>query len=423
MSGPLRNWAGNVTYHAARRHRPTSVEQLQRLVADEALVRAVGTGHSFNGLADTTGDLVSLTGLPPVIEPDTARGTARVSAGLTYSQIAPRLNQAGRALRNLASLPHISVAGAVATGTHGSGSATGSLATAVSALDLVTADGDLVTVSREHDPAAFPGMVVALGALGVVTRLTLETVPAFDISQYVYENLPNAAAAEHFDEIAGSAYSVSLFTDWRGRDVRQVWLKYKAGTAGRPGGPAVLAGARPADRPLHPVPGVPAEYTTEQLGVAGPWHERLPHFRPEFTPSSGAELQSEFLVPREHGADAFRALEQIRDAIAPPLLICEIRTVAGDDLWLSPCYERDSAAFHFTWAPDTGPAERATAAIAAALAPYGARPHWGKLLATDAAALARLYPRLADFRTLMSEFDPAGKFRNDMLDRYVPRGG
>ena len=302
MTGKAGNWAGNVTFGAERFHRPASVPQLQRLVARSERVRALGTGHSFNPLADTPGDLVSAAGLPRLIDVDAAGETVTVSAGLTYGEVAVALHRAGRALPNLASLPHISVAGACATGTHGSGDGNGGLASAVSAVEMVTADGDLATVARDTDPARFPGTVVALGALGIVTRLTLDTVPAFGIRQYVYEDLPAGQVLEHFDEIFASAYSVSLFTGWRGPGIRQAWLKRRAdapdaGTAG----PWWMGGRR-ADGPRHPVPGMSPAACTEQLGVPGPWHERLPHFRPEFTPSAGEELQSEYLLPRAHAS-------------------------------------------------------------------------------------------------------------------------
>jgi alditol oxidase len=421
MAGKLTNWAGNVAFAARRLHRPASVPQLQRLVARSARVRALGAGHSFNHLADTPGDLVSVAGLPRLVEVDTAGSPVTVSAGLTYAEVATALQEAGRALPNLASLPHISVAGACATGTHGSGDAVGVLGTAVAAVEMVNADGDLVTVSREADPGWFPGAVVALGALGIVTRLTLDTVPAFDIRQYVYEDLPAGHVIEHFDEIVSSGYSVSLFTDWRGPRIRQAWLKRRADDpdSGAAPGPRRIGG-RPADGPRHPVPGLPAANCTEQLGVPGPWHERLPHFRPGFIPSAGDELQSEYLLPRARASDALAALLEVAGRLAPVVRTSEIRTIAADDLWLSPAYQRDSAGFHFTWIKDWAAVAPAVALVEERLAPLQARPHWGKLFGTSPQAVRGLYPRLDDFRRLMHRHDPAGKFRNDLLDRYFP---
>jgi alditol oxidase len=412
------NWAGNITFGASGFHRPSSVPELQHLVAGARRVRALGTGHSFNAIADTPGDLVSVAGLPRLIEVDTADASVTVGAGLAYGEVAAGLNAAGRALHNLGSLPHISVAGACATGTHGSGERNGNLATAVSAVEMITADGDLVTVSRDGDPARFSGVVLGLGALGVVTRLTLDTLPAFEVRQYVYDDLPLEQVTGHFDEIVGSAYSVSLFTDWRGPRFRQAWLKRRTDATDSWAPEPRWMGGRLADGPRNPVPGLDPAHCTEQLGVPGPWHHRLPHFRPEFIPSSGDELQSEYLLPRESALEALHALRSIADRIAAVLQICEVRTVAADGLWLSPSYQRDSVAFHFTWIKDWAAVGPVLGEIERCLAPMRARPHWGKLFRTSPEAMPGLYPRFDDFRQLMRCYDPAGKFRNDLLDRY-----
>jgi alditol oxidase len=418
---PPSNWAGNVTFTAQRFHRPASVGELQALVAGSERARALGTGHSFSPIADTPGDLVSVAGLPKTIEVDSGSSTVLVSAGMRYGELAVQLQDMGYALRNLASLPHIGIAGACATGTHGSGDGIGNLATAVCALEMVTAPGDVVAMSRDADGDQFRGAVVGLGALGIVTRLTLDIVPAFDIQQYVYDDLPREQLDEHFTQIAASAYSVSLFTDWRGSQMRQVWLKRRADRDGSAlAGPRWM-GARLADGPRHPVPGMSPDACTPQLGVPGPWHERLPHFRLDFTPSSGTELQSEYLMPRRHAIEALAAIDRIRDQVAPVLQISEIRTVASDELWLSPCYQRDSVAIHFTWIKDTRAVTPVLAAIEDALSPFDARPHWGKLFRASPQVVRARYERLPDFEQLLRRYDPAGKFRNDFIDWYFPR--
>ncbi len=407
-------------FSAGRYHRPRSVAELQRVVAGSRRARALGTGHSFSRLADTPGELISVAGLPPLVEIDTAGAAVMVGAGLRYSDITGPLHAAGRALRNLGSLPHISIAGACATGTHGSGVANGSLAAAVSALEMVTAGGDIITVRRDSPGGEFDGLVVALGALGIVISLTLDTVAAFDVAQYVYEDLPLAQVIEHLDEILSGGYSVSLFTDWRGPRIRQAWRKCRADAQDqRAPGPRWLGGMRAA-APRHPIAGEPARNCTVQLGIPGPWHERLPHFRSEFTPSAGAELQSEYLVPKARAIEALLALNRISARLAPLLRISEIRAVAADRLWLSPSYEQDSVAFHFTWIDDPRAVAPVLALIEEGLAPLRARPHWGKLFAMPPEALAGLYRRWAGFPELMRHYDPAGKFRNDMLNRYFP---
>ncbi|WP_433556195.1 FAD-binding protein [Pseudonocardia xinjiangensis] len=406
------NWAGNIVFRARRFHRPDSVAELQELVAGSERIRAVGTGHSFSPIADTTADLVSLAGLPPItaIDPDAA--TVTVSAGLRYGEVTGLLHEAGFALPNLGSLPHISIAGACSTGTHGSGVGNGALATAVSAVDLVGADGELRTVRRGD--ADFPGSVVALGGLGIVTALTLDLRPTFGMRQWVYEGL---RGFDDVEEALASAYSVSLFTYWTGPEFDQVWVKQRDT---EPEPPARWLGATRADGPRHMVRGVDPVHCTAQLGEPGPWHERLPHFRLEFTPSSGDELQSEYLIPGAALVDALHALDRIRDTIAPVLQVCEVRSIAADDLWLSLAHDRDSHALHFTWIADTTAVLPVVAAVEAALEPFAARPHWGKVFTTGPEAVRALWPRLPDVERLLRRHDPAGKFRNDMLDHYLP---
>ncbi|MFI5756721.1 FAD-binding protein [Streptomyces sp. NPDC051569] len=412
------NWAGNITFSAARVHTPSSVDQLREIVAGSTSVRALGSGHSFNAIADTRGNLVSVAGLPRTVEVDEEAATVTVGGGLRFAEFTEAVHRAGLALHNLGSLPHISVAGACATGTHGSGVGNGSLATAVRALELVTADGELLSLDRSDED--FAGAVVALGAAGIVTRMTLGLVPAYDIRQWVYEGLSYGQLRERFDDVLSSAYSVSLFTRWRTDLIEQVWLKQRVGD-GDPGpAPDTWLGAVLADGRRHPVPGMDAETCTVQSGVPGPWHARLPHFRPEFTPSSGEELQSEYFVAREDARAAFDALAAIRERIAPVLQISEIRTIAADGLWLSPAYGRDSVAFHFTWFPDAAAVAPVVGAIEEALAPFAVRPHWGKVFTMSPERVRGLYERYADFEALTAKLDPRGVFRNDLIREYFP---
>ncbi|WP_369232510.1 FAD-binding protein [Streptomyces sp. R21] len=405
MTEMVTNWAGNITYSAKELHRPHSLDALRALVADSAKVRVLGSGHSFNEIAEPGdgGVLLSLAALPPAVDVDTAARTVRVAGGVRYAELARRVHEHGLALHNMASLPHISVAGSVATGTHGSGVTNGSLASAVREVELVTADGSTVTIARGD--ARFDGAVTSLGALGVVTALTLDLEPDFEVGQHVFTELPLAGL--DFEAVAASAYSVSLFTDWREPGFRHVWLKRRTDQP-LPDFPW----AAPATVAVHPVPGMPAQNCTEQFGVPGPWHERLPHFRAEFTPSSGAELQSEYLLPRPYALDALHALDAIRETVAPVLQICEVRTIAADAQWLSPAHGRDSVALHFTWVEDTETVLPVVRRVEEALEPFAPRPHWGKVFTVPPAALRDLYPRLGDFRALAGSLDPQGKFTN-----------
>lgn len=420
---PRTNWAGNITYRAAHRHTPSTIAGLQALVARSGRLRPVGTGHSFNRLADTDGDQVSVAGLPAMLDVDAKERTVTIAAGMRYGELAGPLHDRGWALANLGSLPHISVAGAVATGTHGSGERNGGLATAVRALEMVAPGGDLVTLDRDRDGDVFGGAVVALGALGVVTRLTLDVVPTFAIRQYVYDDLEYEQLLDAFDEVVSAAYSVSVFTDWRDPVRAQIWLKRRVETAGpEQDEPAPhWLGASLATGPRHPLAGMSPAHCTPQLGEPGPWHERLPHFRLGFTPSSGAELQSEYLVGRGSAVAALRAVAGLRDRVAPVLQTSEIRTVAADDLWLSPAYHRDSVALHFTWIADEAAVAPVVSAVEEALQPFDARPHWGKVFTTPPRELANLYERSAEFTALTQRFDPAGILRNDLLAEYFPR--
>ncbi len=410
MSHTARNWAGNTAYRATRLVAPASLDELAGIVTSSPRVRVLGSRHSFNDIADTDGVHVSLAQLPGDPELDTDRGVVRVPGGIRYGDLAPWLHARGRALSNLASLPHISVAGAVATGTHGSGERIGSLATQVAALELLTADGHIRRLARGD--ADFDGAVVGLGALGVVTALELDIQPTYDIAQTVFEHARWDAVLEGFDALQSGGDSVSLFTTWRDADrIDQIWVKTRGTT------PDLRAfGATPAAGPRHPLPGISPEPCTTQLGERGPWFDRLPHFRLAFTPSAGDELQSEYLVPRRDAIGAIKALRAMAPRIAPELLVCEVRTIAADRLWLSAAYNTDVVGLHFTWRPDVPAVTALLPEIERAL-PASARPHWGKLFTLDGAAVAARYDRWDDFVGLRRRLDPEGRFGNDFLSR------
>ena len=408
------NWAGNYTYGARRLHRPATLEEVQAVVASAPSVRVLGSRHSFNDIADSD-ELLTLDAVPADLSVDHAAGTVSFGAAMRYGELAEALKDEGLALHNLASLPHISVAGAVATATHGSGDANGNLATAVAGLELVTSSGEVVRAARGDED--FDGMVVGLGALGAVTRLTLDAEPAYEVRQRVYEGLPWPALDERFDEITASGYSVSVFTRW-GPAADQVWVKSRVTDAPEDvrdelfGAPAAVV-----DR--HPILGIDPVNCTAQLGRPGLWSDRLSHFRMGFTPSAGEELQSEFIVPREHAVAAIRAVRGLADRIRPVLQVTEIRTIAADRLWMSPQYGRDTVAIHFTLNPDPDAVMPVLAEVEAALADFEARPHWGKLFLADAAVIGRRYERLGDFASLVERLDPRGAFRNRWLQDRV----
>ncbi len=418
------NWAGNYRYGSSEIIEPGSVEEVREAVARTARIRALGSRHSFNAIADTEGTQLSLRKLNRIIELDKEQRTVTVEGGIRYGELCGYLNDQGYALHNLASLPHISVAGAVATATHGSGDRNQGLAGVVRSIELVKADGETVVLTRGTD-SDFEGAVVGLGGLGVVTKLQLDVVPAFQVSQTVYDELPLSALEDGgFERIFSSAYSVSLFTSWEGPSFNQVWVKRKLSGSEEDAdmqSPSDFFGATAASAKRHPVPGQSEVNCSEQSGIPGPWHERLPHFRMEFTPSAGNELQSEYFVPRQHAFEALRALDKLRGRIAPLLYISEVRTIAADDFWMSPCYKQDSVGLHFTWKPEWERVRQVLPLIERELEAFGVRPHWGKLFTMEPGMVQARYERLPDFRSLLLRYDPTGKLRNAFLDAYVMR--
>jgi alditol oxidase len=376
-------------------------------------------GHSFNGIADSTAAQISLKQLDS-IELDPQSRTVTVGAGITYGQLAPYIDARGFAVHNLASLPHVSVIGACAIATHGSGSNNGNLATAVSALEFVTADGQIHHLSRAKDGDQFLGAVVNLGGLGIVTKTTLDVQPTFQVAQGVYEDLSMSHLKHHLDEIFLSGYSVSLFTDWQNHRITQAWIKRRLdpGATSANFAPEFF-GAKLATKKLHPLAGHSAENCTDQLGIPGPWYERLPHFKMNFTPSSGAEIQTEYFVPRAHAYEAILAVEQLRDRITPHLFITELRTIAADNLWMSMAYQRPSLALHFTWKPEQKEVESILPLIEEKLAPFNARPHWAKVYTVPPSRLKQLYPKMPDYQALLKHHDPQGKFRNQYIDTNI----
>ncbi len=413
-----KNWAGNYEYQARELFEPKTIDELQTVLKRAGKQKALGSCHCFNDIADSPLSQISTKNLNKVLAIDEQAMTVTVEAGARYGQFAPQLDQKGYALHNLASLPHISVAGACATATHGSGVKNGNLATQVVGLELITPSGEVVNLTREKDGPLFEGAVVGLGALGIITKLTLSTEKTYQVRQDLFQELPLQSLEAHFDEIMSSGYSVSLFTDWQNKKISQVWVKRRVEADTTSMGPDFF-GAKAATKNLHPITKLSAENCTDQMGVPGPWYERLPHFKMGFTPSSGEELQSEYFVPRRNGLEAYLALEKLGSTIFPQLMISEIRTIAADSFWMSPCRNQDSVAFHFTWKQNWEEVRKILPLIEAELAPFNARPHWGKLFKVDPTVLKERYDMLPEFKQLAQMYDPTGKFRNKFLDLNV----
>ncbi|MGC1209324.1 MAG: FAD-binding protein [Ornithinimicrobium sp.] len=412
------NWAGNVTFSSAVLT-PTSVTEVQRLVAASSHAHAVGTGHSFTPVADSRGTLISAVNLPPRCDvgtdPLTGSPVVTIAAGMTFAQVAPLLDAAGYAMHNMGSLPHISAAGACSTGTHGSGDRAGCLAAAVAAVEMVTADGDLMMLDRS-DPD-FAGVVPSMGALGVLTSLTFDVQSSFNVAQTVWQGIEAQTGIEQLDAIMACAYSVSVFTTLDEQRFGEVWVKQRMD---EPDPDLSPWGGTPAVQPRRPVPGEEGEGCTLQGGIPGRWFERLPHFTPDAPPSSsGAEVQSEYYVSREHGPAALAAVWAIGGSLRAALQICELRTVAADGLWLSPACDQGLLGIHFTWHPDPDAVRSAALAVESVLRPFAPVPHWGKVAFLDPALVAGRYARIEDARRLVARMDPRGVFGNDFIDPYL----
>jgi xylitol oxidase len=406
----MQNWSKNVDFNDRAFLQPESLAELQELVRSNQKIRARGTAHCFNEIANTSSYAINLAKMPKIIEVSAATNSVTVSSGLTYGELAPALHNQGWALNNLASLPHISIAGSISTGTHGSGIKNQNLANQVLSLDIVTAEGELRHIDRANP--AFNALVVGLGLGGIVYQYELKIEPTFEIRQVIYPEIPLDVLQRNFDQIMGTAYSVSYFTDWSNAQVGNLWCKFRDGEVI----PESVGGNAKADKKYHPIPSVDPVACTDQLGESGDWHQRLSHFKLEFTPSVGEEIQTEFFVDRKDAAAAIDAVSKLGEEITPLLWITELRTIAADDLWLSGSYQRDTLAIHFTWKKDLA-IYPVIEKVEAALRPFNYRPHWGKVFTADGKYLSSVYPKMSEFKALIEALDPASKFENTFTRR------
>ena len=413
-ASPRTNWAGNLNYSTDNLFTPGDITTLQETIKKCKKARGLGTKHCFNKIADSTQNQISSLAFNKIVSLDKIKNTVTVEAGIKYGEFCKQLDENGYALHNLASLPHISVAGACATSTHGSGIKNGSLATAVTGIEFVNGKGELINLTKEKDGDEFSGAIVNLGALGIVTKLTLSLQPTFKMKQIVYQNLPMAELEKNFEAIMSSGYSVSLFTDWKNKNISEVWIKSKSDDLTNVA--PVFYGAKLATKNLHPIETLDPINCTEQMGIEGPWYERMPHFKMGFTPSSGKELQSEFFIPFENAYQGFMAIEKLSEKVSPHLMITEVRAISADDLLMSPFYKKTCIAFHFTWKQEVEEVNAVIPFIEDALAPYNPRPHWGKIFTMKPAVLQSRIEKLNEFKMLMTKHDPEGKFRNEFID-------
>jgi xylitol oxidase len=425
----LKNWAGNVTFNTTKIFYPKNAKEIQELVKATDKIKVLGSGHSFTEICDSSEAIISLTELNKIISLDKENHTVTVEGGIKYGSLCSFLHENGYALHNLASLPHITIAGACATATHGSGNKNGILATNVTAIEFIDGEGEIQTLSDEKDGEIFKGAVVSLGAIGVITKMTLKLIPTFNLKQIVYQELHMSQLAENFNAIHSIGYSVSLFTNWANKNINQVWIKsihdeLKTATINIDTTITTvivddLYGAKVATSKVHPIAEQSTEHLTDQMGTFGPWYERMTHFKMSFDPSIGGELQAEYFLAIEYAFEAIMAVEALNEKLFPYLLITEIRTIMADDLWMSPFYKKDSIAIHFLFKPDWENVKILITLIEEKLEPYKPIPHWGKLFMMEPKTLQYRYERINDFRELLKKYDMKGKFRNNFINKYI----
>ncbi len=411
----MKNWAGNLSFSSKEFIEIDSVKKLQTIVSNARGIKVLASGHSFSDIADTKDTLISIKNLSFEIGIDSNKREALVPAGMQYSDVSRYLEKHGWAVSNMASLGEVTIAGAILTGTHGSGSSNGILSTAVIGFEMVLESGSILTTDRENS-SDFPGFIVSLGALGVFTKYKLKIVPSFSIRQVVYENINIESIANNFDLVFDRAYSVSFFSNWAQNSTGQIWMKF-------------LDDSKPfnissdwidgnlAKVKQHPVKINDASPCTDQLATSGKWLDRLPHFKLNSSPVSGDEVQTEYLVDRRYVKQYISELAEIGDEIASKVYTTEIRTIKADDLWLSGAYERETVGFHFTWRKSDS-LVNFLPKIESILGKHDGRPHWGKLFDVPKDKLPSRYPKFSDFEVLLQKYDPNKKFRNNFINKY-----
>lgn len=427
-----RNWAGTATSHPARWARPTDVDQIATVIKDSArdelTVRVVGAGHSFTPAAATDGVAVDLSGWTGIVAADAETGLVTVRAGTTLRELNAGLDALGLAMTNLGDIDAQTIAGALSTGTHGTGARFGGMATQIAALELVLADGSVVSCSPTERPELFEAARIGLGALGVLTTVTLRCEPAFVVAADERPE-PIDDLLDGFDELAIAHDHVEFHWFPHGRKALVKRNdRMPPGTTPQPlsrirhyveyellenvtlGGMSRLGRAVPRlVRPLHrSVDAVLSARTYSDVSHRVFVSSRKVRF-----------VESEYALPRTELTTVLRELRAMIPKLADPVMFpLEIRVAAADDVWLSTAYGRDSAyiAIHQYVGM---PYRRYFDLFESIMADVGGRPHWGKLHSLDATKLATLYPRFDDFQAVRAAVDPAGRFANAYTARVI----
>jgi len=432
MAVEWRNWAGDQVCHPRAIERPSSRDELAEVVAAAAgrgeLIRASASGHSFNETALTDGVMLRLDGLDRVLAFDASSGLVKVEAGIVLAALNERLDDLGVALENLGDIDRQSLAGSLSTATHGTGSAFGNLSAQVEEIELVLADGSVVELSASSDPEAFRAARVGLGALGIISAVTLRTVPAYTIHR-VDDAKPLAETLERLDELvaANDHFEFYVFP------YTETALCRQSRRAAEPPSPRSRAAVYFEEVVLENWVGslfalaarhLPSQVPRLSRFVSGRVGRSVKIDRSHRVFASERRIkftEMEYAIPR---ANAREAVERVLDLAARPELHVsfpiEVRFVAPDDADLSPSHRRESCyiAVHHDrrrpalWRPYMHGVE-------SIMADYRGRPHWGKRHFHSAATLAPLYARWEEFQRVRARFDPSGVFRNEYTDRVL----
>lgn len=401
----LHNWGGNFNYSTQNIQYPRSVAEVQQIVKNAGKLRVVGSRHSFSKIADSECTMLSTIGLNKIIGINGSIPSVTVQGGLTYTDLLTSLNTAGFALPNLASLAEISVGGAASTNAHGTGVANQALANHIRSMEIVLANGSLLTIGP-NDPR-LKGMAAGLGAFGVVTQLELKLVPAFNITTYTYVNMPVQNSYENFAALQNMGFGVLLVNMFTAPDAWNIAIVYARSDANNTamltsnlfGGTLVSQTTQPSYLALLSI---------AQIGLSG---------------VDGNEIQTEYFVPISKAVEAIKAVTAVANStnIFPSLATAfVIRTIASDDLWMSEYYGNDTmVAIHFSWQNNVTAVEAVLPQLERAMIPYGARPHWGKMFTMEPEDFLPHYPKVNEFKKLAEQLDPKGKFRNEFLEENV----
>uniref|UniRef100_A0A915D0Y3 FAD-binding PCMH-type domain-containing protein n=1 Tax=Ditylenchus dipsaci TaxID=166011 RepID=A0A915D0Y3_9BILA len=420
---PLLNWGGNFNFSTQDIKYPTTTAGVQQLVKEcKGKIRPVGTRHSFSEIANTNDTLICLVHMNLILSVDPSVPSVTVQAGITYTDLIPFLQSIGLAIPMMASLGEISIAGAINTAVHGSGAGIGNLATQVLGLQMVLADGSVVQYSKGQNDTELAAATVGLGALGIVTQVTLQAQPTYNLAINVFENMDMSVLDTQLYNITHSGYAINMWSTFGTPGVLdQVWITTKVDSNGvnAYGNVSQLYGAPAATAQSSPIAALPPTYVVPQMGIVGPYYERLTDYDLGLSGQEGQQTQSEYYVDFDDFVPALKALQTLSAEINAVVYVALFRITEKDELWMSPQYKKTTMAIHFSWQPKLDQVMALLPKIEAALAPFNPIPHWGKLYTLKPEQYLPLLPKYPEWREQVELHDPTHKFRNKWLEENI----